>query len=175
MKRILLSSVILFGTAVIGWSDVRVNIRLGGGHPISRPGRTVIVRPFRPNVVVRDRLTFAPPVVWSRTAIAAPRRQRIVWEDSEVIRRNEDWVDSRLGVNNRGSQLLLRIDGRAAVDFAEVHFGNGQVQVVDFREGPMENGTYPLLDFADGRTIDHVRIVAKSRARQSRISVLMVK
>lgn len=175
MNRTLLASAILLGAAITALGAVRVKINLGVGHPIARPGRTVIVRPMRSNVVVRERLVYAAPVVWTRTVIAAPPRERLQWEDSEVIRREEEWVDNRLGVHNRGNRLLVRIDGRATIDFAEVHFGNGQVQVVDFKEGPMENGTYTLLDFADGRMVEHVRLVARSRARESRISLLMVK
>jgi hypothetical protein len=74
-------------------------------------------------------------------------------------------------VNRRGDALYFRIAGRAQVDFAEVTFQNGQTQVVDFNEAPMEDGTYRLLDFADGRHVDFVRIVARSRAPQSTITV----
>lgn len=175
MKKTILTGAFLLGTGLSAWAAVRVNIHLGAGHPIARPGRTVVVRPARANVVVRERVTFAAPVAWTRRVVAVPARDRVVFEDSEVLRRQEDWVDTRLGVHGRGTRLLLRLDGRAAVDFAEVHFGNGQVQVVDFKEGPMESGTYGLLDFADGRAVEHVRLVARARTREARISVLMVK
>ncbi|MBL8235593.1 MAG: hypothetical protein JNL98_44295, partial [Bryobacterales bacterium] len=68
-----------------------------------------------------------------------------------------------------------RVDGRAQIDFAEVHFSNGQVQVVDFAEGPLESGTFTLINFADGRQVDHVRLVARARSQQARLTVLMAK
>lgn len=154
-------------------ADVRVNVNLGVGHPLHRASRTVIVRRAAP--VVRTRIVYAAPVVWTRAVVTLPPRDRMVWEDSETFRRREDWVDTNFTVNNRGDALYFRVVGRAQVDFAEVTFNNGQTQVVDFNEAPLENGTYRLLDFADGRQVDHVRMVARSRAAQSTITVLMRK
>ena len=157
-------------------ADVRVAIRIGAGHPLARPGRMVIVRPVRPAaVVVRGPIVYAPAVVWTRTVVALPPRPRRLWEDSETIERREDWVDTTLNVNNRGNALYLRIDGHAHLDFAEVQFGNGQVQVVDFREGRVESGTFMLLDFANGRHVNSVRLVAKSQSPRSTLTVLMAK
>jgi hypothetical protein len=154
-------------------ANVRVNVHLGVGHPLRRPARTVILR--RPVPVVRTRVVYAAPVVWTRAVVTLPPRDRLVWEDSETFRRREDWVDTSFNVNNRGEALYFRVAGRAQVDFAEVTFNNGQTQVVDFNEAPLEDGTYRLLDFADGRHVDHVRMVARSRAPESTITVLMRK
>jgi len=173
MKK-LTTTILLLATAISTYADTRVNIRLGTGHPIRRT-RTVVVRPVRPAVVVAPRLVFAPPVVYRRTVVTLPARERLIWEDSETMRRNEDWVDTSLAVNQRGDKLFLRITGRAQIDFAEVHFQNGNVQVVDFQEGPMEAGTYSLLDFPDGRTVNHVRLVARARSREARVAVLMAR
>lgn len=157
-------------------ADVRVGIRIGAGHPLARPGRMVIVRPVRPAaVVVRAPIVYAPAVVWTRTVVALPPRPRLLWEDSETIARREDWVDTTLNVNNRGNALYLQIDGRAHLDFAEVMFENGQVQVVDFREGRVESGTFLLLDFANGRNVNSVRLVAKSQSPRSRLTVYLAK
>lgn len=175
MKKQLLATTLLLLTAGGAFAAVRVNLNLGVGHPIRRPGRTVVVRPARPNVVVRPAVTYIAPVRFTRTVVAVPARERIVWEDSEVLRRGEDWVDTSLSVRNRGDRLLMRVDGRAQIDFAEVHFSNGQVQVVDFAEGPLESGTFTLINFADGRQVDHVRLVARARSQQARLTVLMAK
>ncbi|MBI4902157.1 MAG: hypothetical protein HY820_00890 [Acidobacteria bacterium] len=170
-----MTAVLLLATTVSLEAAVRVNVRLGAGHPLARPGRTVVVR-SRPTVVVRERVMWAPPVVFAPRVVVAPGRDMLVWEDSETIQRREDWVDSSLNVNNRGKHLFLRLSNRAQIDFAEVHFNNGQAQVVDFRNNvTMEAGTYSLLDFADGRQVDYVRIVARARAPQTRITVLMGK
>jgi hypothetical protein len=155
------------------FADVRVRVNLGVGHPLRRPARTVVVH--RPAPVFRTRIVYAAPVVWTRAVVALPPRDRMVWEDSETFRRREDWVDTHYTVNNRGEALYFRVAGRVQVDFAEVTFRNGQTQVVDFNESPLEDGTYPLLDFADGREVEFVRMVARSRAPQSTISVLMRK
>lgn len=156
-------------------ADVRVRIRVGPGHPIAR-SRTVIVRPVRPAaVVVRNPIVYAPPVVWTRTVVALPGRDRLLWEDSEVINRREDWVDTTLHVNNTGNALYLNVEGRAHLDFAEVQFANGQVQVVDFREGRLESGTFRLLDFADGRNVVNVRLIAKSQSPRSKLTVYLAK
>jgi hypothetical protein len=156
--------------------DVRVKVRVGPGHPIARPNRTVIVRPARPAaVVVRTPAVYAAPVVWTRTVASLPSRDRLLWEDSEVITRREDWVDTTLNVNNRGNALYLNIEGRAHLDFAEVQFDNGQVQVVDFREGQVERGTFLLLDFKNGRSVNSVRLIAKSQSPRARITVYLAK
>lgn len=154
-------------------ADTRVNIHLGAGHPIRRPARTVVVR--RTPVVVRTPVVYVAPVVWTRAVVTLPPRNRMVWEDSETIRRREDWVDTYFNVDNTGDALFLTIQGRAQIDFAEVQFRNGQVQVVDFHEDVLSPGTYRLIDFPDGRQITHVRMVARARTPNATFSVLMKK
>ena len=99
----------------------------------------------------------------------------MVWEDSETITRRDDWVDTHFSVNNTGDALFLRVEGRASLDFAEVHFRDGQVQVVDFNERATEAGTFALLDFRDGRFVQGVRIVARARSPRAVLTVLMKK
>lgn len=169
------TATLLLAMATATWADVRVNLRLGAGHPIRRPARTVVVRPVRPAVVVAPRVVYAAPVVWTRRVVALPPRERIVVEDSETLQRREDWVDTTLAVNQNGDRLMLRVNGRLQVDFAEVHFRGGQAQVVDFNEAPMEAGTYPLLDFKDGRHVDYVRVVARARSQNAKVSVLLAR
>jgi len=175
MKRTIVTVSLLLATTIAAFPAVRVNVRLGAGHPLRRPARTVVVRPARPAVVVPARVTYVAPVVWTRAVVTAPGRDRLVWEDSETIRRNEDWVDSHFSVNNRGERLYLTTRGRAEVDFAEVYFENGQVQVVDFREAVLQPGTHLLLDFKDGRKVDSVRVIARARGQQAQLTVLMAK
>lgn len=167
MKRVLLAAI----AAGALWGSVRVNLRVGVGHPIHR-ARTVVVR--RPAVVVAAPV-YAAPVVWTRVAVVAPPRERMVWEDGEVLHRDEDWTDTSLRVNSRGKELFLRLEGRAQVDFAEVAFHNGQVQVVDFNEAVLGAGTHRLLDFANGREVESVRLVARAKSPRARVTVLMAK
>jgi hypothetical protein len=153
--------------------DVPVNIRLGAGHPLARPSRVVVVRPSR--VVVAPRLVYAPPLRWQRSTIVMPGRERLTWQDTDTIHRRESWVDTHLAVNERGDRLLLQIQGRVQVDFAEVHFENGQVRVVDFNETTLATGIYPLLDFADGRKVDSVRVIARSLSGQAKLTAILAK
>ncbi|MGH9719085.1 MAG: hypothetical protein ACRD8O_02650 [Bryobacteraceae bacterium] len=168
MRRILVGLVALTTLA----ADVRVNLRLGAGHPIRRP-RTVVVH--RAPLAVSRTVVYAAPVVWTRAVVAPPSRNRVVWEDTETLNRREDWVDALLPVNNTGDALLLRVEGRVQIDFAEVHFRNGQVQVVDFNEVEVSNGTSRLHDFAGGRYVENVRIVARARSPRAKLTVLMRK
>ncbi|MCX6608941.1 MAG: hypothetical protein NTV52_35855 [Acidobacteria bacterium] len=152
----------------------RTRVVLRPGHPIGRvTNRMVIVRPARRVVAIRGPVVFLPPVVWGARAGTLPGRDRLAWEDSETIRRNEDWVDFDLGVDGRGDSLYLRIDGRAKLDFAEVTFENGQVQVVDFHERAQKAGTFQLLDFADGRKVESVRMVAKAVTNEAKLTVYL--
>ena len=154
----------------------RTTVVVHPGHPIRRAlSRTVIVRPARTTVVVGASLVFLPAVVWGATVVSLPPRERLVWEDSEVIHRNEDWVDCHFGIDRGGDGLFLRVDGRAHLDYAEVTFGNNQVQVVDFQDRPHNTGTYELLSFPGGRNVKTVRLLAKSMTERTKFSVYMRK
>lgn len=167
MKRILICALLAFQVL----AAVRVNIAIGVGHPVRRPLPTVVVR--RP-VVLPGRIVYAPTVVWApRPVRALPAR--FEWEDTETLRRDEDWVESNLTVNSQGREIFLRTTGRVQINFAEVMFRNGQVQVVDFDERALTPGTYPLLDFKDGRHIENVRLVARARTPRATVSALMLK
>ena len=157
------------------FAAVRVNISIGAGHPVRRALPTVIVRENRAPIMVKERVNWGTPVRFAGAVVTGPTAQRLVWEDAETLRRDEEWVDSTLTVNSRGRELFLRVTGRASLQFAEVHFGNGQAQVVDFEEKRLEDGTYRLLDFADGRMVKYVRIIAHARTPEARIAVLMAK
>src|SRR5262249_38410226 len=151
---------------------VRVQLSIGVGHPIHRP-RTVIVH--RAPIVFAPNVVYAPAVVWRPAVVTIPRRELFVWEDRETLTRDEEWVDTALPVRNSGSGLFLRIQGRARIDFAEVHFRNGQVQVVDFNERFVEQGTFDLLPFREGRYVENVRLVARAESPRATINVLMRK
>jgi len=146
-------------------------------HPIRRSvTRTVILRPARTRVVIGAPLVFVAPVMFAAVAVAAlPPRDRLIWEDAETITRKEDWVDCNFGVDRRGDALLLAVDGRAQLDFAEVAFENGQVQVVDFQERTHRSGLYELLNFADGRHVKTVRLLARSETARTKFTVYMRK
>lgn len=146
------------------------------GHPLRRalPDR-VVVRPARRTVVVGAPPTFLPAVTWAAAPAAPPARERLVWEDGEVITRDEGWVDTNFGVDGRGDALFLRIDGAARLSFAEVAFSDGGVQVVDMGDRTHGGGLYRLLDFADGRHVKTVRLLAKSNPQETRLTVYLSK
>jgi len=176
VDRNLVAGCLLAALVLCPWAaaDVRVKVRLGPGHPLRRPARAVVVRPARPAaVVVKGPVVYAAPVVWRHAVAPLPPRDRLVWEDSETLRAREDWVDTTLNVHNRGEALYLRVDGRVQIDFAEVQFGNGAVQVVEFQESPLRQGLYTLLDFPGVRDVHSVRLVARARTPSATLTALL--
>ena len=152
----------------------RTTIVVRPGHPIRRVlPTTVVVRPARTAVVVRAPLVFLPALVWAPVVVTVPAREHLVWEDSETIERDEEWVDSNFGIDRRGTALLLQVDGRARLNFAEVTFENGDVQVVDFNEQTHDKGVYNLLDFKDGRRVMTVRLLARSETPETTFQVYL--
>src|SRR5688572_23016732 len=146
------------------------------GHPVRRVlPAAVVLRPARRAVVVNAPLVFLPSLVWRPAVVALPASDRLVWQDSESITRAEGWVDTNFGVDNDGNALFLDINGRAGLNFAEITFANGNVQVVDFNERTHGTGTYKLLDFADGRRVMTVRMLAKSESDETRLAVYLSK
>ena len=152
----------------------RTTIVVRPGHPIRRVlPATVVVRPARRVVVVRRPLVWLPSLAWAPVVVALPARDHLVWEDSETIDKDEEWVDSNFGVDQRGEALLLEVDGKAKLNFAEVTFENGDVQVVDFNEGTHDKGLYDLLDFKDGRRVMTVRLLARSETPETTFRVYL--
>ena len=172
MQKIVLIAAV---TLAAGFAGVRVNVHIGVGHPIHRVMPQVVVREGRAPIIVRERASFIAPILFRSDVVVIPGRERIVWGDSEKLLRDEEWVDSTLTVNSRGRELFLRVTGRAQIQFAEIHFGNGQVQVVDFDDKQMQEGTFRLLDFTDGRLVKGVRLIARARTPEAKLSVLMAK
>ncbi len=154
----------------------RTTIVIHRGFPLLRPvPRMVIVRPARTRVLVAAPLVYLAPVVWAATVVPAPPRPRLVWQDTETIVKDEEWVECNFGVDSRGMALYLQIQGKTQLNFAEVTFGNGQVQVVDFQDRTRGSGVYRLLDFADGREVKTVRILARARSDEAKLKVYMLK
>jgi hypothetical protein len=152
----------------------RARIVVRPGHPIRRPlPQTVIVRAPGKVVTVGAPLVFLTPVVWTATVVSLPARRQLLWQDSERIERDEDRVDCNPGVDDRGKALYLGLRGRARLNFAEITFDNGHVQVVDFEEHPRDSGTYRLLDFADGRRVATVRLLAKAESPEATLTVFL--
>lgn len=159
---------------VVSRGPNRTRVVVHRSWPLRRPLPVVVVRPARRTVVVAPH-AFLVPIVWTAAAVTRPDRETIVWEDRETVSKDEDWTEFTLNVEDRGQRLLLEIDGRAQLNFAEVVFENGDVQVVDFNEKTHGSGVYSLLDLEDGRRVDHVRVVARAKSDEAKIVVSMVK
>ena len=146
------------------------------GHPVKRtlPG-TVVVRPARKTVAIGVPLVFLPSVAWTNATASLPSSERLVWQDSEELNRDEGWVDTNFGIDGSGNALFLQVTGDAEFNFAEVAFANGNVQVLDFNEQTHGDGTYRLLDFADGRHVKTVRILARSKSDNAKLTVYLSK
>jgi hypothetical protein len=135
----------------------------------------VVFRAARRTIALNHPLVYLPLLAWRASVVTLPARERLVWQDSETISRDEEWVDTNFGIDESGNALFLDIDGRARLNFAEVTFANGNVQVVDFNEQTHDRGVYKLLDFADGRRVSTVRILAKSESDDTKLAVYLSK
>jgi hypothetical protein len=152
----------------------RTTIVVRPGHPIRRVlPSTVVVRPARTVVVVGRPLRFLPLVVWRPAVVVLPPRERLLWQDSEDLAKEDEWTDLNFGVDKRGGALFLDIQGQSQLNFAEVTFDNGDVQVVDFEDKEQKAGVYQVLDFADGRIVKTVRILAKSNTDESTLTLYL--
>ena len=157
----------------------RTTVVVGPGWPIHRPARVVIVKPSAVAVTVHPVHYFAPvpfTVAATATVVSVPPPATIIWEDGGNLARDEDWTELTLNTLARGHRLWLDVaGGKVQFDWVEVTFANGEAQVVDFAEKTREPGVYPLLTFPNGRTVDHVRIVARAKSEEARVAVRMAK
>ena len=146
------------------------------GHPIHRAlPANVVVRNARRTVVVHHPLVYLPALRWRPAIVPLPPRERIVWTDTETIAREEEWVDTNYGVDASGSALYLDMSGKTKLNFAEVTFDDGHVQVVDFNEETHDPGVYKLVDLPANQHVATVRILAKSESDKSKLAVHLSK
>lgn len=147
------------------------------GHPIHRLlPREVVLRPAHRAVLVRAPLRYLPALTWRAAFVTLPPRERIVWQDTQTIERDEEWVDTNYGVDGNGNAVFLHIDGNAQLNFAEVTYENGSVQVVDFNEESHGAGSYKILDLGGGEQhVMTVRILAKSESDDAKLAVYLTR
>jgi hypothetical protein len=150
----------------------RTTVVVHRGWPLARPARLVVVRPTVVAVRVQPRV-YLRPVLWTTMAVAVashPTADALSWVDGATLSKGEDWTEFTLNCGRRGTRLWYEVtNGKVQADWAEVVFANGETQVVDFAERTQDAGLYPLLDFKDGRTVDHVRMVARSKSDGARV------
>lgn len=152
----------------------RTRIVVHARHPIRRAAAlNVIVHPARRVVVVGAPLVFLPVVTFAALAATLPPRERLVWQDTETIDRDEDWVESNFGIDDRGDALFLEVDGRVQLNFADVTFENGEVQTVDFNEHAHAAGIFKLYDFPGVRNVKTVRIVARAQSDEATLRLYL--
>jgi hypothetical protein len=155
---------------------VHTRLVVHNGHPIRRVlPNTVVIRPAHRVVAVTAPLVFLPRLVWAPRVVTMPSSDRMVWQDNEVIERDEGWVDTNFGIDDSGNALFIDISSKAALNFGEVTFANGNVQVVDFDARTYSPGFYKLLDFTDGRHVKTVRVLAKSESDTTKLTVYLSK
>ena len=146
------------------------------GHPIRRAlPAAVVIRPAHRAIVVTAPLVFLPAMIWTAAVVTMPARDHLVWQDSESIDSDDGWVDTHYGIDASGDALFLQVAGKVRLNFAEVTFANGNVQVVDFNEKTHDTGLYRLMAFADGRHVKTVRILAQSKSEETKLSVYLSK
>jgi hypothetical protein len=152
----------------------RSTLVLAPGFPIARAvGLAVVVHTVGTPVVVSAAPVFLPTMVWGAALVALPQPEGLAWQGSDYLEATDGWVDSNFSVDRRGDELFLDLSGQAQLDFAEVTFASGQVQVVDFQNRIYGSGVYDLLDSIDGRRVSTVRIVANSITDPTRLTVYL--
>jgi hypothetical protein len=158
---------------VVRHAPHRTTVVVHKGWPLARPARVVVVRPAAVTVRVQPRV-YLRPVVWTTmaVAVAAPTADALTWVDGATLSQDEDWTELTLNCGHRGSRLWYEVkSGKVQADWAEVVFANGETQVVDFSEHTQTPGLYPLIDFKEGRTVDHVRMVARAKSEDARLAL----
>jgi hypothetical protein len=100
----------------------------------------------------------------------------LVWENTAIVTREDEWTELVSGCDAQGRKIYLEIiGGKLQADWAEVVFADGEAQVVDFGEKTHGAGLYELIRIADGRKVDHVRMVARTRGDETRVTLKMEK
>ncbi len=112
-------------------------------------------------------------VKFAAVAATLPARERLVWQDSDTIEKDEDWAELNFGVDDRGDALFLDIDGRVQMNFAELTFENGDVQVVDYDERAQAKGLYRLYNFPGVRHVKTVRLVARAQSDEATLTMYL--
>jgi len=153
----------------------RTTVHVYHGWPLARPARIVVERPVALAVRVQPRV-YLRPIVWAPATVAVvashPSADALAWTDGATLVKEEDWTEVTLNCGRRGTRLWYEVTGgKVQADWAEVVFLNGQTQVVDFAEHTQQPGLYPLLDFREGRIVDHVRLVARSKTDDARVAL----
>ena len=192
MKKLLITlvtlSVVLVGLGAGEALGQRRRVVIRRPHPLRRPlivrpnhpfrrnlPKEVVVRTARKPVVVNAPLVYLPELTWTPVVAPLPPTERLIWQESETIAQDEEWVDKSFGVDQSGNALFLDIGGQARLLFADVTFANGNVQVVNFNDRTYGSGIYRLLDFADGRHVSTVRILARSESNDTKLGVYLSK
>jgi hypothetical protein len=153
----------------------RTTVHVYRGWPLARPARIVVVHPAAFAVRVEPRV-YLRPIVWVPVTVAVvashPSADALSWTDGAMLVKEDDWTELTLNCGRRGTRLWYEVTGgKVQADWAEVVFANGQTQVVDFAEHTQEPGLYPLIDFHEGRIVDHVRMVARSKTEDARVAL----
>ena len=156
----------------------RTMVELREGWPLSRPARSVLVHAPRSEVSAST-APFLPAASFGGAVVSAaatPSRDLVAWEDGETLSRGEDWTQFTLAADAQGKHMMLEIPaGKVQFDWAELVFDKGETQVVDFGERTCAPGLYSMADFGEGRKLDHVRIVARSRTGEAKVTLRMFK
>lgn len=96
----------------------------------------------------------------------------IVWQNTYSLYPNSGWVNLVMPVRQSGQKLLFNVRrGASQIDYAEVNFGNGQVQRINLKDQSFQDGTYPLLSFGNQRYVESVDLVARAASPQTNLAV----
>jgi hypothetical protein len=133
----------------------------------------IIIRPFfRRPVIVEPVVPIVPrPVIVEPPAVVS----QPVWQSSASsnLYRGDGWVDKNIAVEHTGRKLFLNLDGEAKFDYAEVRFGDGQVERVNLQNRVYGDGEYAIANFGNERYVRSVHLLGRSESERSHVSFLL--
>ena len=92
---VVVAAILAVAMPAMAAKKTRTTVVVTKGWPLTRPLRTVVVRPVRSPIVVTTS-AYLPPVVWVNATVPLPAPDAFVWEGSETLSVDDDWAEFSL-------------------------------------------------------------------------------
>jgi hypothetical protein len=119
----------------------------------------IIIRPFaRRPVIFAPGFPVAPRqvVIEEPTIISQPVPQSYASSGLSNLYNRDGWVNIDVPVEQSGRRLYLNLNGEAKLDYAEIKFGDGQVERVNLHNQVYNGGNIEIADFGHNRHVSSV-------------------
>lgn len=129
----------------------------------------IIIRPFARRAVIFAPVAPRPVVIEEPTIINQPVQQSYASSGSYNIYSRDGWVNIDVPVEQSGRRLYLNLDGEAKFDYAEIKFGDGQVERVNLHNQVYNGGNIEIANFGRNRHVSSVDLRARSDSNRSHL------